>query len=483
MSQRRFSLEDQQAFAGLSGDWNPLHVDPAYARRCLYGKIVVHGVYAVLWALDAWLADHRKPIGIRNINVEFLRPIGLETPVACEVRMGSDRRVVMTLECEGDAAVRLELEWQDGIPAATALPSTVSPRRAPRDLDPREMDRQAGSLELSLDKEAAGMFPHLAQFLGSVDTATLLATTRLVGMECPGLYSVFSELSLAAASSGPAAGTGKLDYEVTSVDRRFGLVILKVTAPGLAGTVKAFIRPKPHNQADYATVRRAVIPGEFAGQRALIIGGSRGLGELAAKIVAAAGGSVRITHFCGKADAGRVVEEITTGGGQADGVPLDVLDESGGTLDALATWRPTHLYYFATPFIFAGRRGRFSGALLDQFSRYYVTAFARVMESLKDAGLCGAFYPSSVALDEPPPDMREYVAAKTAGEALCTDLERSRPRTPIFRPRLPRLATDQTMSLVQVHNQDPLPVMLTLLRSFQSLTATGSPKQAVSLTP
>ena len=49
---RTFTLDDQLAFAALAGDFNPLHVDPLAARRLIFGEVVVHGVHAVLWALD-----------------------------------------------------------------------------------------------------------------------------------------------------------------------------------------------------------------------------------------------------------------------------------------------------------------------------------------------------------------------------------------------------------------------------------------------
>jgi len=52
---RAFSLEDQLAFAALSGDFNPIHVDPLLARRLLFGAPVVHGVHLLLWGLEsAW---------------------------------------------------------------------------------------------------------------------------------------------------------------------------------------------------------------------------------------------------------------------------------------------------------------------------------------------------------------------------------------------------------------------------------------------
>jgi 3-oxoacyl-[acyl-carrier protein] reductase len=40
----RITQADVDAFAALTGDYNPLHVDQAYARRTLFGRPVVHGM-------------------------------------------------------------------------------------------------------------------------------------------------------------------------------------------------------------------------------------------------------------------------------------------------------------------------------------------------------------------------------------------------------------------------------------------------------
>ena len=46
MQHRIFTLADQIAFAELSGDNNPLHLDPVVARRTLFGQPIVHGVHS-----------------------------------------------------------------------------------------------------------------------------------------------------------------------------------------------------------------------------------------------------------------------------------------------------------------------------------------------------------------------------------------------------------------------------------------------------
>jgi acyl dehydratase len=46
---RRFSSEDVQVFADLSGDHNPIHLDEEYAAKTRYKQRIVHGLLTVGW--------------------------------------------------------------------------------------------------------------------------------------------------------------------------------------------------------------------------------------------------------------------------------------------------------------------------------------------------------------------------------------------------------------------------------------------------
>jgi len=75
-----------------------------------------------------------------------------------------------------------------------------------------------------------------------------------------------------------------------------------------------------------------------------------------------------------------------------------------------------------------------------------------------------------VVVDELTPGMGEYAAAKMAAEVLCLSLEKDNPAAlAIYKPRLPRVGTDQTVSLFPVNNQDPVPIMLKHLRVFRDM--------------
>jgi MaoC dehydratase-like protein/short subunit dehydrogenase len=479
VKERTFGDRDQTAFAALSGDHNPLHVDPLAARRTMFGRRVVHGIHAALWGMEAWLEGQTEQLALRSLRASFPSAIGLGDEVRCAIERLRGNHVEIELQVGDAVAVWVALEW---VPRRDQ-PHERFARRLPehsacRELSFDEVSTASGTLDLCLAPEdAASIFPNLMRSLAPTQVAGILATTRLVGMTCPGLHSVYSGFEL--HFSDEVGHPGGMIYRVTKCDARLSLVTIEVRGPGMTGTLKTFIRPAPRAQPSVQDLRRQVQELEFAGQRALIIGGSRGLGEVAAKLLSAGGACVRLTYHRGADDARRVVEDITAGGGSAACTPFDVLRPPD---DLAERWggasSPTHLYYFATPYVSAGRRGSFSAELFRVFCDYFVTGFSSTVGAVQAVApdLRGVFYPSSIYVEELPANMTEYAAAKMAGESAGRSLEKSSPNLTVYLPRLPRLATDQTATFLPVTNLDPVPVLLAHLRNLQKRA--GAPRAA-----
>ena len=66
---------DSIKFAQLSGDWNPMHVDPLVARRTPYGTTVVHGVHVLLAVLDHVCSAGVHMENIQKVTAEFVTPV------------------------------------------------------------------------------------------------------------------------------------------------------------------------------------------------------------------------------------------------------------------------------------------------------------------------------------------------------------------------------------------------------------------------
>jgi hypothetical protein len=65
--------------------------------------------------------------------------------------------------------------------------------------------------------------------------------------------------------------------------------------------------------------------------------------------------------------------------------------------------------------------------------------------------------------------MTEYAMSKAAGEVLCADLAQHLRGVTIIARRLPRIATDQTVSLVPMAAASASEVMLPIVRELQRL--------------
>lgn len=452
LSLQPFTQADQTGFAGLSGDWNPIHVDPVAARRLLFGEPVVHGIHLVMRSLEALVGERPDMAHPAALRAVFRQPVLLGRPVRLRGRDGTAGSVVLTLETGGKTVTEIEVTPGPALPAA-AVSEAGPPEAAPRSRQIAELVEDAGQVPLGVDPAAlAARFPRLAAAMPVQLAATLLASTRVVGMECPGLNSLYSELELTFSDPDPAAAP-TFAWRVDHASTEFRLLDIAVNAPGAQGSLRCFVRPEEARQLTMAEAAALVGAPRFAGRHALVVGGSRGLGEVAAKLLAAAGAEVSLTYASGRADAEKVAGEIRAAGATARACPLDVLDPAG----PLPEGRFTHLYYFAAPRIHPGAPRGIDAALHDGFFRFFGRAFAELVARFD--GPLSVVYPSTVYVETPEPGFAEYAAAKAAGETLCRYVDATRKEVTVDIWRLPRMRTDQTQSLLGATGAAPAPAL------------------------
>ena len=489
LAERVFTPDDQEAFAAASGDRNPIHMDPVAARRTLAGAPVVHGVHALLWGLDNLFRHLSRDDMPTSISVTFAKMIYVGDRVRIDLLEQDARKVRFQLVVRTLSAVRVTLLF-GGSPAN--LDSRIlyrgeaePPRQEPPQLEPLvlafdEMIDRAGTVPFfSPPASICTLFPAAAAALGPERAAGLCCASYLVGMVCPGLHSLFGGLELATAPGAEHA----LHFKVKDVDARFRRARIGLSGAGWTGSLIVNVRPEPTPQADMASLAAKLVPGEFSGRTSLVIGGSRGLGELVCKIIAAGGGDVIATYATGISDARRVEQQIARFGGRCSMLRYDARDDADDQLKDLSGV-PDHLYYFATPFIATQRYKDFEADRLADFVEVYVNGFHRLIEALrgKTGAALSIFYPSSVFVETRPKGMTEYAMAKAAGELLCADLQAFGRCGPILVNRLPRLATDQTASLRDTGASDPVEVMLPLVRDVHAARpVAGLSREQVSI--
>jgi NAD(P)-dependent dehydrogenase (short-subunit alcohol dehydrogenase family) len=466
---KSFSIDDQQRFARLSGDANPIHLDPLAARRTAAGALVVHGVHALLWMLDALGQAHPEIGRLSRLKVRFRKMIYLDERI--ETRIMRLTASALHLQAWTEGSELLEIWARPGEPAAAPAPHAAggeAPPRltAPRALGEEDMAGRSGRVDfVASPAEMQRLFPGAARLLGARRAAALACASYLVGMVVPGLRSLFVGLDLAAVEEPEEQDL--LSYSV-SFDARFRRTDIEVQGGGLAGTLAAMVRPAPVEQASMHSVARMVDGAGFTGTTALVVGGSRGLGEIAAKLLAAGGAEVLLTHAAGGADAERLANEIRAAGGRCRALRYDIREDAREQLAALRAAPPTQLYYFASPTIHRRKAAVFSAARFEELNRYFLQGFDAVLQAaleLRPAGI-RAFYPSSEFVVERPAEMTEYAMSKAAAEVLCADLAAHLPGARVLVRRLPRVLTDQTSMLEPGEAADPLPLMLPIVRAM-----------------
>lgn len=466
-----FSEEVQERFATITGDWNPMHMDPVAARRTQAGAPVVHGIHTLLWALDQLATTIPGFDRIRRVKTHFYKWVFVNSTAHLVIVSSTDTEIkahiLMGDIVTANVSVMLgpERTTFGSVQARNRSDQPIS--RTANKLSFEDAAMQSGLVEvIARDEVIVQIFPYLSAVIHPRRVAALGALSTLVGMKCPGLYSIFSGLNIVFDTE--IAGCGGIAYEVKSTVERLRMVNLDVQGCGITGVVETFVRVPPAIQMSMRDVCSRINAAEFAGAHALVVGGSRGLGELTAKAIAAGGGKVTITYSLGKEEAQNVALEIERSGGSCDVIAYDARRPALKQLESLIP-TVTHAYYYATGQIFRTKRGIFAQAVYQEFNDFYVKGFFELCESLEASakGDVSVFYPSSVAVVDRPAGMTEYAMAKAAGELLCEDITRYMKKVRVVVSRLPRLPTDQTLSVVPVKCSEPIDVILPIIREVQ----------------
>jgi len=126
---RRFTQADFNRFADLSGDNNPIHVDPEFSARTHFGKTVAHGM--LLYSTICRVLSTQYPgAGVLQIKQEmmFRNPTYTDTEITVkldviDVKLDEQRAEIRTvislpdgkLACDGNTMIHLP-GWKGGFP-------------------------------------------------------------------------------------------------------------------------------------------------------------------------------------------------------------------------------------------------------------------------------------------------------------------------------------------------------------------------------
>lgn len=462
------SQQFSEKFAEASGDFNPLHIDPVRARRYQFGSTVAHGVCGTMKALDIFTSRFSHQAAIESLKVQFNKPIrhgekiGIKgsqlSPEAIRIKTLIDETTTQIIDVVFSAATNQQFfvkQSHNHIPVEEIC----------SDLTFNQAIEASGDIDLAWNDEyVVELFPNLKEKLPDHQLAILLGLTKIVGMKCPGLNSIFGQFSL-KFDNNSTNFCQTLSYKVISADERFKRIIISASNNLAQAEIEAFLRPPPVQQANYVSIKKFVEKNQFANCNALIIGGSRGLGEITCKLIAAGGGHPIITYSKGKQDAEQVANEINREGGICEIRHYDVLSPDNTIANCFKEEKVTHIYYFASPIIEKSDNQIWSERIFSQQCDFYLSGLAKLLQTFSHSteyrrSSITIFIPSTVFIDEPEENFSEYMAAKASAEILADQIQKRHPHWHIRMPRLPRLMTDQTSGAIHNNSTNTAEVIM-----------------------
>lgn len=105
-------------FAGVSGDFNPLHMDAEHAKKGIFGERVAHGIFT-LSLVSATLAKFPGDVVYISQSAKFVKPVKIGDTIKAVAKVeekGEKGRLRLATNCynqrgeivmEGEAQVRI----------------------------------------------------------------------------------------------------------------------------------------------------------------------------------------------------------------------------------------------------------------------------------------------------------------------------------------------------------------------------------------
>jgi len=91
---RTITEADLVQFAGLTGDYNPMHTDAEYSKESFMGQRVAHGMltvsYAVGQAYQLGILE-RTVLGFRGLEMKFSNPVYIGDTIHAELKVAETK--------------------------------------------------------------------------------------------------------------------------------------------------------------------------------------------------------------------------------------------------------------------------------------------------------------------------------------------------------------------------------------------------------
>ncbi|MDP9083630.1 MAG: SDR family oxidoreductase [Pseudomonadota bacterium] len=448
----KFTPAHVDAFHRASQDANPLHRDAAYARRSQFGKPVVYGMAAVIYALAQWSAG--RPFKLASLRADFKKPLFEGEHYDFQVSQARDG-----FRCRfGRGPIDYTLVSFVPCAEAPAPPSAAAPELPDIEFTPVGIAASAPRVEQREVCFSAGPCDALQAAFGigvrslpGSQLAALLWASYYVGMEMPGRQALFSELRMEYAAEAPAATHIRLRLAEAAFDERFNRYTLSGSGTGIERlSIAAFMRPDPVDFPLSSMRSFSGIVAPLQGRTVFVSGAARGFGAAFARLCALAGARLALNYRGDAAAANALRDELRDAGHEAAVFACDLEDAASvrrmGAEVASAFGGLDLIVNSAAPAIRELQFAEQSDEELLEFVRLNMAITLHtsryLLPLLREDGQF--IHISTKYLATPARGFSHYLAAKSAQEGFIRALAEEHRGVDFVIARLPRILTDQT---------------------------------------
>jgi NAD(P)-dependent dehydrogenase (short-subunit alcohol dehydrogenase family)/acyl dehydratase len=459
-------------FAALTGDRSSLHVSESFARRSAYRRPVAHGMLPLgfLATLSSFRVKgfHCAPT---EVTGRFVSPVfaGDLLSLTATPKQGASNAGEVTFD------YRIEHDGSGKLVTLGTITAAYTPQAGPVQnsnttrVDGSMLLRPAGlsnflieqldsgtkdTIDFQVTEETVADFidllalgigdygelqrAELREQFGIPTLLSVLFFSTSVGVSLPGESATFLEFSARSLRALEFGTVYRLQGTVTHRSMATRIIKKELVASRsgrdndvvLHGKVTTLVNKPSQKMPTSQELGDAAADLGLKGKVALVTGASRGIGETTAKVLALAGAKVIVNYHRGVEDAGRIVQEITTAGGEAIAVAADVTNsdevralvrrgiDQYGAIDVLVNnaardFRPIPFLQLTWEEIQKD---------LDVIAKGAFLCCWQVIPFMLEQGRGKIINISSVATDNPPLDQTKYVMAKSALVGLTRSL-------------------------------------------------------------
>jgi hypothetical protein len=421
------SQHDQFILTSL--DDNQVHADVTVAESLGANSRIIHGIHQIIFVINRLCINERAVI---EFKFNFIKPISVNQNFEMSYNQVGDK-IYFSVE---NSLTQFTSGYFLMGPQGRASTNWINEKKyqlkelgAPQDL--------SNSIEFDL-KHIRELYPLIESAFSQELLRRLLYTSFHFGVVIRSENTVIISVQL---KTGEAL---KNDDLHTSMKRNGQAQTLKMSFSGktLIATGKKYNQYKLMG----SSLRTNLNVGRYGGQKALIFGGTGALGSVISKILIRDQSQVNVTY--------RSLEKLNKVFDHKleNLIPWEFnLDSSG--LPAIEDI--THIYFLLTPRIFMSNKPEFSEIAYDEFHKCYVTKIEEIIDKYSKGPLKYVFSPSTIAINQPSIQLKEYIKAKQEMENKLLELTPLNPHLTITFPRLELFDSLQTSNIPEYAKKLP----------------------------